>query len=164
MTLTLIAAMAENRVIGVNGQLPWHLQEDLKRFRQATLGRPMIMGRITFESIGRPLPGRETIVLSRGAFNTPGCHHASTWKSALDAAQRLAITMGADEIAVVGGEQIYRLAMPEADRILLTVVHREVTGDAIFPHIPEARFSLASTELSRSSGESISYLDYRRIL
>lgn len=163
MTLTLIAAMAQNRVIGARGQLPWHLPEDLKRFRQATMGRPMIMGRVTFDSIGRPLPGRETVILTRGQTAVPGCFLASSWGAAIEKATELASAMEVDEIAVVGGEQIYRLAMAHAHRILLTVVHQTVTGDAIFPEIPMEQFQLVQTGTGRDGGEELSFLEYKRI-
>lgn len=163
MTLTLIAAMAENRVIGANGQLPWHLPEDLKRFRQATIGKAMIMGRVTYDSIGRVLPGRETVILSRKSVEAPGCHLAHSWAEGLEIAKRLSASLGADDIPIVGGEQIYSLAMPYADRILLTIVHRDVPGDARFPGIPEKAFSLASSEESQVDGTRVSYLEYLKI-
>lgn len=163
MTLTLIAAMAENRIIGANGLLPWHLPEDLKRFRKATLGKAMIMGRVTYDSIGRALPGRETVILSRGEVDAPGCHLAHTWAEGLERAKHLSATLGTDDIPIVGGEQIYRLAMPYADRILLTIVHRDVPGDARFPEIPEGAFSLVSSEETKVDGTRVSYLEYLKI-
>lgn len=163
MQVSLIAAMAQNRVIGANGHLPWHLPEDLMRFRQATLGKPMIMGRVTFDSIGRPLPGRETVILTRGRTEVPGCFLASSWDAAIDKATELASALEAEEIAVVGGEQIYRLAMAHAHRILLTIVHRTVAGDAIFPEIPMDQFQLVATETGRDGGEELSFLEYKRI-
>lgn len=158
--ITLIAAMAQNRVIGANGHLPWHLPEDLKRFRQATMGKAMIMGRVTYNSIGRALPGRETVILSRRTVDAPGCHLAHTWAEGLETAKRLSASLGADDIPIVGGEQIYSLAMPHADRILLTIVHRDVPGDARFPEIPEEAFSLASSEETQVDGTRVSYLEY----
>lgn len=163
MTLTLIAAMAKNRVIGANGHLPWHLPEDLKRFRQATWGKPMIMGRVTYDSIGRPLPGRETVILTRGRIDAPGCFVAPSWSAALETATELAASMNVNDIAVVGGEQVYRIAMAEAHRILLTVVQRAVTGDAVFPEIPADQFELVEKVAGKNGGEELTFLEYKRI-
>ena len=131
MTITLIAAMAENRVIGRDGVIPWHLPDDLARFKTLTLGHPVIMGRKTFTSIGRPLPGRLNIILTQGGWSAPaGCVVARS----LD--QALLLAGNADQIFICGGGQVYREALPLADRICLTVVHREYGGDVTFPDIP----------------------------
>jgi dihydrofolate reductase len=163
MTLTLIAAMAQNRVIGVNGTLPWSLPEDLKHFRRATWGKPMIMGRVTYDSIGRPLPNRQTIVLTRSLVEIPGCFVAPSFDKALETAQELAWAMGVDEITVVGGEQIYRLAMPKADRILLTVVQRSVAGDAMFPEIPADKYEVVRSRSAKNGEEELAFLEYQKI-
>lgn len=162
MQITLIAAMAENRVIGVNGALPWNLPEDLKHFRRATWGKPMIMGRVTYDSIGRPLPNRQTIVLTRSPVEIPGCFVAPSLAKALGTARELAWAMGVEEITVVGGEQIYRLAMPQADRILLTVVQRSVAGDATFPEIPADQFDLVSSRSIKDGEEELAFLEYKK--
>lgn len=131
MRITLIAAMAENRVIGNRGAIPWHLPDDLARFRAITLGHPVLMGRRTFESIGRPLPGRLNIVLSRReGYAPPGCLPARDLVGALELAR------GAAELFVCGGGELYREALPLADRILLTLVRGEFPGDVTFPEIP----------------------------
>jgi len=132
MRLSLIVAMAANRTIGKEGQLPWHLPSDLARFKQLTMGHALIMGRKTFESIGHPLPGRKTVVLSRQPdYHAEGCRVVST----LDAALKL--VWDYDEVFICGGEEIYRQAMPLAHRIYLTELVREIDGDAFFPEIPE---------------------------
>ncbi|PZR81431.1 MAG: dihydrofolate reductase [Stutzerimonas stutzeri] len=162
MKIMLIAAMAENGVIGARGALPWHLPEDLKRFRQATWGKPIIMGRVTWASIGRPLPGRETIVMSKSIKELPGCFVVPTMDEAFAKGRELAATMGATETAVVGGEQIYRLAMPMADRILLTVVGGSLSGDAYFPEMPGGLFRLASSEAALCDGRELKFLEFKR--
>jgi dihydrofolate reductase len=132
--LVLVVAAAENGVIGRDNQLLWRLKTDLRRFRELTWGKPMIMGRKTFESIGKPLPGRETIVVTRDpAFAAAGVHVAKSWDDAVAKGQALARTMGAAEIAVVGGAEIYALALPWVRKIYLTRVHAAPKGDAVFP-------------------------------
>ena len=131
--LIVVVAAAENRVIGRDNQLLWRLKTDLRRFRELTWGKPMIMGRKTFQSIGKPLPGRETIIVTRDpAFQAAGAHVAHTWPDALEQAAELAAGMGASEVAVVGGAEIYALAMPQVRKIYLTRVHAAPEGDAIF--------------------------------
>ncbi|WP_377817488.1 dihydrofolate reductase [Bosea massiliensis] len=163
MKITLIAAMAQNRVIGASGALPWNLPEDLKHFRRATWGKPMIMGRVTYDSIGRPLPNRQTIVLTRSLVEISGCFVAPSFDNAMETARELAWAMGVDEITVVGGEQIYRLAMPQADRILLTVVQRSVDGDAIFPEIPTDQYELVKSRSAKDGEEELAFLEYQKI-
>jgi dihydrofolate reductase len=126
--LTLIAALARNRVIGCNNRLPWRLPADLRFFKQMTLGKPLLMGRRTWESIGHPLPGREMIILSGNpGYFAPGCVVAPS----LDAALREAGT--ASEIMVIGGALLYAQTLPLADRLYLTQVDAEIAGDAWFP-------------------------------
>ncbi|MDT8397294.1 MAG: type 3 dihydrofolate reductase [Pseudomonadales bacterium] len=134
MRLSLVVAMAANRVIGRNNGLPWHLPEDLKYFKRVTLGKPVIMGRVTFESIGRPLPGRTNIVVSRNpAFRAPGVQVVHDLATAQALCETLPGTDGEQEAMVIGGAEIYRQALPQADRIYLTEVHAHVVGDACFP-------------------------------
>jgi dihydrofolate reductase len=143
--LTLIAAVAKNRVIGVGNRLPWHLPEDLRHFREVTRGHPVIMGRKTWESLPkafRPLPGRLNIVISRQPdYPVPGGKLATSLPAALalvedtpsaDLAVRQEIAVR-QEAFIIGGEQLYALALPHADRLMLTEVEMEVTGDAWFP-------------------------------
>ena len=131
VTVTLIAAMAANRVIGKDGVIPWRLPDDLARFRTITLAHPVIMGRKTFEAIGRPLPGRRNIVLSRRAEYAP-----EGVLVARSLAEALALAGDAAEIFVCGGGEVYREALPLADRIHLTLIHRDYPGDAVFPELP----------------------------
>ncbi len=139
--IILIAAMAANRVIGRDNTIPWHLPGDLARFRTTTMGHPLIMGRRTFESIGRPLPGRSNIVLSRDRdLILPGCLVVHSLDQALEACR------GRDRAFIIGGEQLYRDALPLADEIILTVLEREVEGDTFFPELPEQAFSLVHAE------------------
>ena len=121
-----IAAMSLNRVIGAGNKIPWHLPEDFKFFKQTTMGYVLVMGRKTFESIGRPLPGRETIVLSRSGWSHPGTRTVAS----LDEIAPLA---AGREIFICGGAEIYRQALPLCAEIYLTLVKREVEGDAFFP-------------------------------
>ena len=138
MTVTIIAAVAENGVIGRGNTLPWHLPDDLKRFKRLTVGHPVIMGRKTFDSIGRrPLPNRRSIVISRDpALPADGITVARD----LDTALSLAGT-GA-QIFVIGGAEVFRAALPRADRLELTVIHADIPGDASFPAIDPAEWTL----------------------
>jgi dihydrofolate reductase len=155
MILSIIAAMAENRVIGRAGAIPWDIPADRQRFRELTMGHPVIMGRKTFTAIGRPLPGRENIILTRQpGYRVEGCRVAATLKEAL------AACAGADEVFICGGEDIYRQALAVADRIYLTVIHRECAGDTFFPPIP-AEF--VETERTAAGGGSpCTFILYQR--
>lgn len=134
MKLALIWAMARNRTIGRNNALPWYLPEDLKYFKRVTLGKPIIMGRKTWESIGRPLPGRTNIVITRdAAFQPDGVRVVHSLEQALALAEKICLLDGGDEAIVMGGAEIYALALPHADRLYLTQVHADVEGDAHFP-------------------------------
>jgi dihydrofolate reductase len=136
--VSLIAAVAENRCIGGDNKLLWHLPEDLKRFRDLTRGHPVMMGRKTFESIGKPLPQRENIVISRDPSYSAGGVKSVT---SLEQAIELAAATGTDEIFVIGGAEIYKLALAKADRLYLTLVHQSVDGDAFFPEWKGMRWS-----------------------
>lgn len=126
--LSLIAAIAENRVIGVRNTLPWHLPADLKYFRRLTVGHPIILGRRNYESIGRPLPERTNIVITRRTdYSAPGCRVVHTLEAALAAAN------GTSEIFIVGGAEVYAQTLAQADRLYLTFVHAVVPGDTFFP-------------------------------
>lgn len=128
MKVSLVVAMSPERVIGRDHDLPWHLPNDLRHFKALTLGKPVIMGRKTYESIGRPLPQRRNVVLSRDpAFAAPGCR---VFTDLDDALERLA---GEPEVMVIGGAAVYALALPRADTIYLTEVHATVAGDTLFP-------------------------------
>jgi dihydrofolate reductase len=126
--------MARNRTIGRANTLPWHLPEDLKFFKRVTMGKPIIMGRKTWESIGRPLPGRCNIVISRNLeFQATGAETASSLQQALSLGEQISRRDGVDEICIIGGAEIYAQALPLADRLYLTQVHADVEGDAFFP-------------------------------
>ena len=128
-TLSLIWAMADNRVIGIDNRLPWKLPADMKWFRENTLGKPIIMGRLTFESFGaKPLPGRRNIIVSRNPnYTADGIETFNSLEAALEA------TSDADEVMLIGGMSLYQQALPLADRLYMTLVHADVKGDAWFP-------------------------------
>ncbi|RTR07212.1 dihydrofolate reductase [Halomonas nitroreducens] len=134
--VAMIAAMSANRVIGVDNQLPWYLPEDLKFFKRMTQAKPLVMGRKTYQSIGRPLPGRLNIVVTRDPdFQPEGVRVCHDLASALALADQQATIDGVDEIMVMGGGQIYAQALPYASRLYLTEVAVEVEGDARFPEL-----------------------------
>ena len=134
--LTLVVAAAENDVIGSGGKLPWRLKSEMAHFRDLTMGKPVVMGRKTFLSIGKPLKGRTNIVISRDPdFALPGVLVAPRVEAALAAARGDALRRGAGEIAVIGGAEVYRQTLPMADRIVFTRVHLKPAGDTTFPSI-----------------------------
>ncbi len=136
----MIVAMAKNRVIGKNGQLPWHLPSDLKRFKDLTMGHTLLMGRKTFESIGKALPGRRTIVVSRNPdYRMDGCETAAD----IDSAMRL--VRSTDELFICGGAEIYRQTLPLVERIYLTELESAMEGDTFFPQLPPGRFRTINT-------------------
>ena len=140
MIISLIAAMSEERVIGREGRLPWSIPADLARFKSITMGHTVVMGVRTFESIGHPLPGRRTIVLSRTTGSIEGCQVARSLQEAIAAAE------DEDEIFICGGEQIFREALSFCQRIYLTVVHGSYQGDVHFPEIPDSFLELQREE------------------
>jgi dihydrofolate reductase len=145
MMISIIVAAAENGVIGAGGQLPWKLSDDLKRFKAVTMGKPIVMGRKTWESIGRPLPGRQNIVITRQAgFEAAGCDVVASPQDAV------ALAGEADEIMVIGGSQVYDLFLPEADRVYLTRVHADVEGDAFFAVLDQDEWRMVSDERHRA--------------
>lgn len=136
VTICMIAAMAENGVIGNGGDIPWRLPSDFAHFKRTTMGKPLVMGRRTFESIGRPLPGRTTLVVSRRAGYQPdGVIVIDDLDAAIDHAVSIAESDGAGEVMIAGGAEIYRQAMPRAERLYITHVAADVPGDAHFPQI-----------------------------
>ncbi|NOT83682.1 MAG: dihydrofolate reductase [Methylococcaceae bacterium] len=135
MKISLIVAMASNRTIGINNQLPWHLSADLKRFKQLTLGNPILMGRKTHESIGRPLPGRINIIISRNPdYHPNGCEVFNDSAAALEYCQAY------PELFVIGGSSLYASILPRADFIYLTAIHQTFAGDTFFPAIPHEQW------------------------
>lgn len=141
MLVSIIAAMDRNRLIGNNNQLPWHLPADLVHFKRVTMGKPIIMGRKTYESIGRPLPGRTNIVLTRSSdFSAEGVLTANTLE------QALSHVSAEDEVMIIGGSTIYELTLPEADRLYLTYVEDSFEGDAWFPDFDLEQWSIVASE------------------
>ena len=136
MKLVLVAAIGENNVIGRGGKLPWHLKSDLQHFKRLTVGKPVIMGRKTYESIGKPLKDRTNIVLTRDlALKIPGSVLATSMDAALAMAREDAKPRGVDEIMVIGGSDVFEALMPKAERLEITHVHAAPEGDAYFPPI-----------------------------
>jgi dihydrofolate reductase len=159
MRLALIWAMARNRVIGRNDALPWYLPEDLKYFKQVTMGKPIIMGRKTWESIGRPLPGRTNIVITRDPeFDAEGVKVVNSLEAAITLAEHITVIDGGDEAVVMGGAQIYEMALPMADRLYMTQVHADVDGDTCFPEFELASWhELAREDFSASEANPYDY-------
>ena len=133
LPVSLVVAVADNGVIGRGNALPWDLPDDLQHFKRTTMGRPIVMGRKTFESIGRPLPGRLNIILTRDpSWTAHGVSVASSIEQAIDLAEGQAFIDGADSVMVIGGAEVYRQALPFASRAFVTRVHGQVEGDAFF--------------------------------
>ena len=136
MKIVLIAAFAQNRVVGINNTLPWHLPEDLKYFKRTTSGKAIIMGRKTYDSIGRPLPNRTNIVISRNSdFQAEGVRVVASLEAAIELAKEVNFINDVQEVMIIGGASIYEAALPIADRLYLTHVHAEIEGDAYFPEV-----------------------------
>ncbi|KAF0100661.1 MAG: dihydrofolate reductase [bacterium] len=156
--LSVIAAMARNRVIGVNNTLPWRLPEDLKHFKALTMGHPIIMGRKTFESIGKPLPGRTTVIVTRDSrYRVEGCLIATS----IDAA--IAACAGEPEIFFVGGAELYAQVLPRADRLYLTEIQADYAGDAWFPAFDrDAWEEMARDRRVSPDGLGYDFVTYRR--
>ena len=129
MIISMIAAMAKDRVIGKDNQMPWHLPADFAWFKRCTLGKPVVMGRKTYESIGRPLPGRQNIVISRDAnLAIEGVTTVTSIEQALEAAGEV------DEVMIIGGGAIYKACLPQADKLYVTYIDAQIEGDTQFPH------------------------------
>lgn len=155
ITLSIIVAMANNHAIGKDNQLLWHLPEDLKYFKRITMGKPIVMGRKTFESIGRPLPGRLNIVITRQKdWQHEGVKVVHTIDDALQVAEAKSLIDGVDEMMVIGGAEIYKTALPNADRLYLTRVDAEIDGDAFFPEVDEATWVEVDRESFSASGHN----------
>jgi dihydrofolate reductase len=151
MRISIIAAMAENGVIGRDGRLPWHLAADLKRFKSLTMGHTLVMGRKTWESIGRPLPGRRMVVVSRQADYRPEGVEVVT---SLDDALAIASAAGDEEVFVIGGAEIYQLALPRADRLYMTLVLADVEGDTYFPEVEWDHWQRLDSETHEADREN----------
>jgi dihydrofolate reductase len=166
IALVLVAAVAENGVIGRDNALPWRLKSDLRRFRARTWGKPIVMGRKTFQSVGRPLPGRTNIVVSRDRdFSAPGVVVAPDLRAALETARGDALRRGADAIAVIGGAAIYAETLPIADRLDLTLVKARPEGNVRFPSIdPQAWREIERSEHKAAADDAadFAFVTYQR--
>lgn len=150
MRISLVVAAAANNVIGKDGALPWHIPGDLRRFKQITMGHPIVMGRRTWESIGRPLPGRHNIVMSSDSdYRAEGATVVASPAAALEAAGN------ADEIMIIGGGQVYELFLPIAERIYFTRIDATIDGDTFFPEPNAAEWRTIKSEYQRAAGSSI---------
>ncbi|RMF18132.1 MAG: dihydrofolate reductase [Alphaproteobacteria bacterium] len=158
LRITLVAAVAKNGVIGTRGRLPWHLPADLRHFKALTWGKPVIMGRRTFESIGRALPGRRNIVLTRD----PGWRAPAQVALARDRCEALTLAGQVPEAMVIGGGEIYRLFLPLADRLELTEVDLSPSGDAYFPELDPCEWREVSCEFHEAEGDRPSFR-FRRL-
>ena len=164
--ISIVVAVAENGVIGLEGDMPWHLSTDLKRFKDLTLGKPMIMGRKTFMAIGQALPGRTSIVITRDkSWQAEGGVPVHSLQTAFELAEQIAQSDGVDELCIVGGGEIYRQSIEHADVIHLTQVHAQPTGDTVFPTIDPDIWELVKEEKipsgPKDSAET-TYLVYER--
>ena len=153
MKIALIVAASQNNVIGLDNQLPWHLPEDLKYFKAVTMGKPILMGRKTYDSIGRPLPGRDNIVLTRDTnWTADGVEVVNDLDAAIAASEKACKAAGADELMIIGGEQIYRKFLPLANKLYLTKVEAEVEGDAYFPAIDSNQWRQVAEKIPEKVG------------
>ena len=155
--ISLIVAHDKNRVIGYENKMPWYLPGDLKYFKEMTMGKPIVMGRKTFESIGRPLPGRRNIVITRNKqYKLDGIETVSSLEEAL------MITKNDEEVMIIGGEQIFRLALPLADRLYITQINAEFNGDTYFPPYEGWQLVHCQNELTSNDGYTFQYCIYEK--
>lgn len=166
MRLSMIVAQAQNRVIGRQNKLPWYLPGDLKYFKQVTMGKPVIMGRKTYESIGKPLPGRLNIVITRDpAYQLEGAKVVHSLAEAIELSESQAFIDGVEEAMVIGGEQIYAQALSLAERLYVTQVHAEVEGDAFFPELEQSDWAELGRDDFKAEGPNpydYSFVVYQR--
>lgn len=167
MHIALVWAMARNGVIGRDNKLPWYLPGDLKYFKRVTTGKPAIMGRKTYDSIGRPLPNRTNIIVTRSSgFSADGVRVVGSLDEAYDIAKADAEINGVDEIIVMGGAEIYRQALPHADRLYVTQVHADVEGDTYFPEVDWSQYREIGREDYQAEGSNpydYSFLVYEKV-
>ncbi len=167
MHTSLIVAMADNRAIGLEGGMPWHISADLQYFKRVTMGAPVVMGRKTYEAIGRALPGRANIVITRNKdFHVADADTVNDVPAALRKARAIAEIEGGDEVFVIGGAEIYGQAMGEADRIYLTRIHESYPGDAFFPALDEGGWQEVAREThppESPDGPSFSFTVLERV-
>jgi dihydrofolate reductase len=161
MILSIIVAFDQNRLIGKDNKLPWHLPADLKHFRSLTMGHHMIMGRKTYESIGRPLPGRTTVVITRQKdFSAPGCMIAGSLDEALP------LIKNDNEVFVIGGAQIFDIAMKKCQKLYTTLIHHRFEGDTFFPVIDSGKWKQISRIdfwVDEKNPWNYSFIDYEKI-
>ncbi len=166
--LSVIVAVADNGVVGRNNALPWYLPADLQHFKRTTLGKPVVMGRKTYQSIGRPLPGRTNIVITRNRnFTAEGINVVCSLEAALELAREIASGDGPGELMVIGGAAIYAVAIPLADKLYITEVHAQVEGDIHLPDIDWREWRECSRErhgASESGSHDYSFVVYDRVL
>jgi dihydrofolate reductase len=156
MMITIIVAASANNAIGVQGRLPWRISDDLKRFKALTMGKPIVMGRLTWESIGRPLAGRQNIVITRqSGFTAEGCDVVNSPAAAL------AVAGAVEEVMVIGGGQIYDLFLPKVGRLHVTRVDTKIEGDAFFPAIDDNEWELISSESYKVSDKNQFAFDFQ---
>ena len=153
--LSMIVATADNNIIGKDNDMPWHLPADLAYFKKVTLGKPIIMGRKTFESIGRPLPGRRNIVISRDES-----YQAAGIDTVTSVEQALALVNDVEEIMVIGGGAIYRHCLPAATRLYVTHIKADIDGDTHFPNYEDGSWQKISSELRKSDDKNVYNLDF----
>ena len=152
LRISLIAAVGQNRVIGLDNRLPWRLPDDLKHFKALTLGHPVLMGRKTFESLGRPLPGRRNVVITRNAaYRAPGVETVNSPAAAL------ALCRGAEEVFFIGGAELYREALPLVQRLYLTEVAASPPGDTFFPAFERAHWRESARDARRDAASGLEY-------
>ena len=158
--ISLMVAHDPNRVIGFNNDLPWHIPEDLAYFKEKTMGKAMVMGRKTYESIGRPLPGRESIVITRNKeFSAKGVVVVHELEEAIEQAKEYA-----EEVMIIGGAEIFRISMDIADRLYITYIQSEYEGDTFFPNYgPEWKLVSTTEEMISKNGTAYSYLIYEKV-
>ena len=157
----MIVATADNNIIGKDNDMPWHLPADLAYFKKVTLGKPIIMGRKTFESIGRPLPGRRNIVISRDeSYQAPGIDTVASVEQALSLVDGSDGNDAVEEIMVIGGGAIYQHCLPNADRLYVTHIRATIDGDTQFPHYDDGRWQKISSELRLSDEKNAYDLDF----
>ena len=158
LPLAMIAALADNHVIGFDNRMPWHLPADLKHFKAITLGKPIIMGRKTWDSLGRPLPGRLNLVVSRQPdLQLEGAETFTDLDSALTRAEQWAREQGVDELMLIGGAQLYAQALPQAQRLYLTRIEASPEGDAFFPDYDQAEWQCIDSQAHPAEGDAPAY-------
>ncbi len=158
MQLSLIVAMASNHAIGLNNKMPWHLSADLKKFKHITMGHPIIMGRKTFESIGRPLPGRQNIIISRNPdYRQQDCLVFNSLEAAIQSCA------DCDEVFVIGGATLYKVALALADKLYITAIHQAFEGDTYFPELNKQQWrEVAREDIKEDATFDYSFITYVR--